>query len=89
MNKHKDHDYVTSLTLPEQIFNPDWAEVKDYAMQAAAFTMAGDLEKANDLYQHMAVEVMDTLYGPNAVATFIKYAMLHEPPNNESRIQLL
>lgn len=78
----------TEISLPDQIFNPDWTEVKDLAMQAASFTMQGDMVKANDLYQYIAIEVMDALYGPSAVAKFIKYAMDQEPSNEPSRIFL-
>lgn len=76
--------------LPVQIKNPNWDEVKDYAMQAAVFTMNGDIAKANDCYQYLAIEVMSTLYGPNAVANFIEYAMQKQAAQPEpSRIQLL
>ena len=61
--------------LPVQNPKPDWSEVQDYAMQAAVFTMNGDIAKANDCYQFLAIEVMSTLYGPNAVANFLEYAM--------------
>lgn len=67
-----------SIPLPDQIEEPDWANVKDIAMQAASFTMQGDMHRANDLYQHLAIEVMHTLYGPKAVANFIMYAMEQE-----------
>jgi hypothetical protein len=85
MNK-ENHD--TEISVPDQISEPDWGEVKDLAMQAAAFTMSGDMAKANDVYQYLAIEVMSTLYGPNAVAMFIRYAMNQEPPEAQSRIVL-
>ena len=74
--------------VPDQISDPDWDEVKRYAIRAAAATMSGDLKTANDEYQYMAIEVMSTLYGPNAVANFLEYAMKKEPPNEEKRIVL-
>lgn len=90
----KIEEYVPSapskdVPLPDQITDPDWGEVKDYAMQAAAFTLAGDIAKANDCYQYLAIEVMSTLYGPNAVVNFIEYAMANEaPPEEPKRIVL-
>lgn len=66
------------LGIPEQVAEPVWDTVKDLAFQAAAFTMQGDMAKANDVYQSLAIEVMHTLYGPNAVLNFIKFAMDQE-----------
>lgn len=68
------------VTVPDQIPEPDWDEVKSWAAEAAKFTMQGDISKAQDYYQHIAIEVMSTLYGPNAIATFIEYAMQNEKP---------
>jgi hypothetical protein len=76
------------FTLPEQLENPDWSEVKEYALQAASATMRGDIKTANDLYQYIAIEVMSTLYGPNAVGNFLEFAMNNEPANQETRIVL-
>jgi hypothetical protein len=70
----------SDINIPDQIAEPDWDDVKDLAMQAAAATMHGNMQTANDLYQHIAIEVMNTLYGPRAVAKFIQYAMSQEPP---------
>lgn len=67
--------------IPDQEANPDWTQVQDLAFQAAAFTMQGDMAKANDVYQNIAIEVMHTLYGPNAVLNFIKFAMDKEAEN--------
>jgi hypothetical protein len=69
------------IPLPDQIEEPDWSNVKDIAMQAASFTMQGDMVRANDLYQNLAIEVMHTLYGPKAIASFIMYAMKQESEN--------
>jgi hypothetical protein len=79
---------MIKFELPEQKEDPDWTKVSDYALQAAAFTLNGDMAKANDVYQHMAIEVMNTLYGPNAVATFIKLAMLQPVAPEQPRIVL-
>jgi hypothetical protein len=78
------------FAAPDQVPDPDWEEVRDLAEQAAIATMSGDMVKANDLYQYIAIEVMETLYGPNAVPAFIQYAMQNEEPEPEkSRIALL
>jgi len=79
---------TTDIPLPDQITDPDWDEVKSWALQAASFTMSGDMTKANDCYQYLAIEVMSTLYGPNAVANFIQYAMQKEKPVEQKRIVL-
>lgn len=71
--------------IPAQNEDADWTIVKDLAVQAAAFTMYGEMQKANDLYQSIAIEVMHVLYGPGAIAKFIKYAMDREA---EKRIVL-
>jgi hypothetical protein len=72
------NDGEKDVGVPNQLENPDWAQVQDLAFQAAAFTMQGDMTKANDVYQSLAIEVMHTLYGPNAVLNFIKFAMDQE-----------
>jgi hypothetical protein len=79
---------VADITVPDQIAEPDWEEVKYFAEKAAAATMEGNMVQANDFYQHVANTAMEALYGPSAVAKFIKYAMDNEPPKEEKRIIL-
>lgn len=84
----KEIDIGTFPKAGLQITDPDWSQVKFFAEQAAEATIEGRMHQANDFYQHIAIEVMNALYGKDAVLSFLKTAMAKEKPENQRKIVL-
>lgn len=54
------------MSIPDQIYNPDWFEVKDLARQEFERMCSGEECDDNDMMHYIAESVITALYGKNA-----------------------
>ena len=78
-----------NVSVPDQITEPNWDEVKYFAKQAAEATIEGKMAQANDFYQFIAIEVMDALYGPGSVKKFLVKAMEQDATDQKEKSRIV